>query len=127
MPLLVSAVVPVYNEEGAAVQVAREIAAVFSRTYAADEFEVIFIDDASKDATLARLQEAAPSIAQLRVLHHGKNAGKSCALRTGLFAARAEVIVTLDGDGQNPPEDAARRPVKNGGKSLVQAGKGWQA
>ncbi len=108
MPLLVSAVVPVYNEEGAAVQVAREIAAVFSKTYAADEFEVIFIDDASKDATLARLQEAAPSIAQLRVLHHGKNAGKSCALRTGLFAARAEVIVTLDGDGQNPPEDAAR-------------------
>ncbi|MGZ3299137.1 MAG: glycosyltransferase family 2 protein [Asticcacaulis sp.] len=108
MSVLVSAVVPVYNEEGAAVQVAREIETVFSRTYAPGEFEIIIVDDASRDATFARLTEAAPSIAHLRVLRHGVNAGKSCALRTGLFAARGEVVVTLDGDGQNPPADAAR-------------------
>jgi len=108
MPLTVSVVVPVYNEEGAVVQVAREIEQVFSTTYGADGYEILMVDDCSRDESHARLIEAKKTIPALRVLRHEHNSGKSAALRSGVFAARSQIIVTLDGDGQNPPEDAAR-------------------
>lgn len=108
MALIVSAVAPVYNEEGACVQVAQEIAQAFSEAFGADGFEIVMVDDCSTDATLARLQAAKADLPQLRVLRHARNAGKSRAMRTGVFAARADLIVTLDGDGQNPASDAAR-------------------
>lgn len=99
-----SVVVPVYNESGAAPALAREIAAAFgTRAY-----EMIFVNDASGDDTLAQLTALKAEIAQLRVLSHGANAGQSRAIRTGILAARAPIIVTLDGDGQNDPADAPR-------------------
>ena len=100
----VSIVVPVYNEEGAAPNLAREIAAAF----AGRDFEIIFVDDASQDATLAVLTALKPHIPQLRVLNHRKNAGQSRAVRTGVIAAHAPIVATLDGDGQNDPADAPR-------------------
>jgi glycosyltransferase involved in cell wall biosynthesis len=100
----VSIVVPVYNEEGAAPDLAREIAAAF----AGRNFEVIFVDDASKDATRAALTALKSEIPQLRVLGHHKNAGQSRAVRTGVLEARAPIVATLDGDGQNDPADAPR-------------------
>ncbi|MBW8734010.1 MAG: glycosyltransferase family 2 protein [Asticcacaulis sp.] len=108
MPLTVSVVVPVYNEEGAVVQVAAEIAEAFTAAFGADGFEIVMVDDHSTDASFARLVAAKPTIPQLRVLHHESNAGKSAAIRSGVFAARSDIIVTVDGDGQNPPADAAR-------------------
>ena len=107
MPVTVSAVVPVYNEEGAAVQVAGEIATEFSKRFGSG-FEILFIDDASTDDTHGRLVAAQADIPGLRVLRHQNNVGKSGAMRTGFFAARGDVVVTLDGDGQNPAADAAR-------------------
>jgi dolichol-phosphate mannosyltransferase len=98
----VSVVVPVHDEEGAAVPLAREIAAAF----AGRAFEMIFVDDASRDSTRAALLAARAELPQLRVLAHRSNAGQSRAVRTGVLAARAPVIVTLDGDGQNDPADA---------------------
>lgn len=68
-------------------------------------YEAIFIDDGSSDGTaeeLARLKSVLP---RLRVLVHGRNLGKSAALRTGIRAARFPIIVTMDGDGQNDPAD----------------------
>ncbi len=100
----ISVVVPVRDEEGAAVPLAREIAAAF----AGRALEIIFVDDGSRDATRARLLAAKPELAGLRVLAHGSNAGQSRAVRTGVLAARAPVVVTLDGDGQNDPADAPR-------------------
>ena len=100
----VSVVVPVYNEEGAAAPLAREIAAAFEGL----DYEMIFVDDASRDGTVSSLLEAAADLPRLRVLRHGKNAGQSRAVRTGVMAARAPIIVTLDGDGQNDPADAPR-------------------
>ncbi|MGA0603543.1 glycosyltransferase family 2 protein [Caulobacter sp. KR2-114] len=100
----ISIVVPVYDEAGAAPALAREIAAAF----AGRSFEVLFVDDASGDGTRAALQALRSEIPQLRVLAHGRNAGQSRAIRTGVLAARAAVIVTLDGDGQNDPADAPR-------------------
>ena len=99
-----SVVVPVYNESGAAPALAREIAASFGdRAY-----EMIFVNDASRDDTLAQLTALKAEIPQLRVLSHGSNSGQSRAIRTGILAARAPIIVTLDGDGQNDPADAPR-------------------
>jgi dolichol-phosphate mannosyltransferase len=100
----VSVVVPVYNEEGAAPDLAREIAAA----YRGQAFEIIFVDDASKDGTRAALVALKSKIPQLRVLAHRKNSGQSRAVRTGVIAARAPIIATLDGDGQNDPADAPR-------------------
>jgi len=100
----VSVVVPVFNESGAAAALAREIAAAFKgRSY-----EMIFVNDASRDSTLAELTALKAEIPQLRVLSHAKNAGQSRAVRTGILAARATIVVTLDGDGQNDPADAPR-------------------
>jgi dolichol-phosphate mannosyltransferase len=100
----VSVVVPVHDEAGAAGQLAKDIAAAFQgRSY-----EMIFVDDASRDTTLAELRALMPEMPALRVLAHATNAGQSRAVRTGVLAARAPIVVTLDGDGQNPPHDAPR-------------------
>jgi glycosyltransferase involved in cell wall biosynthesis len=104
----VSIVVPVLDEEGAAPTLAREIAAAF----AGQAYEMIFVDDASRDATRAVLTALAGEFPALRVLAHARNAGQSRAIRTGVLAARAPVIVTLDGDGQNDPADAPRLALR---------------
>ena len=100
----ISVVVPVHNEQGAAAPLAREIAEAFEgRSY-----EMVFVDDASRDDTLAELRSLMAELPTLRVLSHATNAGQSRAVRTGVLAARAPIVVTLDGDGQNPPADAPR-------------------
>jgi dolichol-phosphate mannosyltransferase len=100
----ISVVVPVFNEQGAAADLAREIASAFASV----PHEIVFVDDASTDDTTSSLAALRPAMAQLRVLSHHRNAGQSRAIRTGVLAARAPVIVTLDGDGQNDPADAPR-------------------
>jgi len=96
-----SVVVPVKDEAGNVVPLAREIAASLEgeRSY-----EMIFVDDGSTDATTEELQSLRPAL-PVRVLKHPRNLGQSRALRTGIQAARSDVIVTLDGDGQNDPAD----------------------
>ena len=100
----ISVVVPVHNEAGAAGPLAREIAEAF----AGRSYEMVFVDDASRDDTLAELRGLMAELPTLRVLSHGANAGQSRAVRTGVLAARAPIVVTLDGDGQNPPADAPK-------------------
>ena len=103
-PLEVSIVVPVFDESGAVETLAGEIAAAF----AGWRHEILFVDDASRDDTLARLKALSARMPALRVLGHRRNAGQSRAIRTGVLAARASVVVTLDGDGQNDPADGPR-------------------
>jgi dolichol-phosphate mannosyltransferase len=98
----ISVVVPVFDEEGAAPELAREIAAAF----AGRDYEILFVDDASRDSTRAALASLKPEIPQLRVIAHAVNAGQSRAVRTGVLAARGLYVVTLDGDGQDDPADA---------------------
>jgi glycosyltransferase involved in cell wall biosynthesis len=96
-----SVVVPVYNEAGNAAALAAEIArALDGRAY-----EMIFVDDASRDDTRAELAAARASLPTLRIVGHRKNAGQSMAVRSGVLAARAPLVGTLDGDGQNDPAD----------------------
>ena len=115
-----SVVVPVFDEGGAAPALAREIAAAF----AGENHEIILIDDASRDDTKALLTALKTEIPQLRVLSHRKNSGQSRAVRSGVLAARAPIVVTLDGDGQNDPADAPRlaKALKAGPAELALVG-----
>ena len=97
----ISVVVPVFDEEGAAPALAREIAAAF----AGRDYEIVFVDDASRDGTRAALAALKTEIPQLRVVAHRRNAGQSRAIRTGVLAARSPVIVPRAGAGQNDPAD----------------------
>lgn len=96
-----SIVVPVHNEAENAPALVREIA----QRLAGRAAEIIFVDDASTDATRERLLSLRDEAPSLRVLSHRRNAGQSRAVRTGVLAARADVVLTIDGDGQNDPDD----------------------
>lgn len=97
----ISVVAPMYDEEGGAAGLVAEIAAALAGL----DFEIIAVDDASRDGTLAALKAAKANILQLRIIAHQRNAGQSRAVRTGVLAARAPVVATIDGDGQNDPAD----------------------
>ncbi len=97
----ISVVVPVYNEAENVEKLVREIHAALAGT----AFEMNFVNDCSSDDTMGVLKGLKDEFPMLRVLSHRKNAGQSRAIRTGILAANAPVIATLDGDGQNDPAD----------------------
>jgi dolichol-phosphate mannosyltransferase len=114
-----SVVVPVCNEAENVEPLAREIVAAF----AGRAYEMIFIDDGSTDDTAAILRGLKSALPALRVLRHSFRSGQSAAVASGVRAARAPWIATLDGDGQNDPADipkliAARDEVVNRGVQL---------
>ena len=97
-----SVVVPVKNEAENIGPLIDEIAAALA---SGPVHEIVYVDDGSDDATPDRLAEAAGRHPQLRVVRHRRSCGQSAAVRSGIFAARAPLIATLDGDGQNDPAD----------------------
>jgi dolichol-phosphate mannosyltransferase len=96
-----SVVVPVCNEAENVEPLAREIEAAL----AGRACEMIFVDDGSTDETSAVLRRLKVELPALRVLHHSFRSGQSAAVASGVRAARAAWIATLDGDGQNDPAD----------------------
>ena len=96
----VSVVVPVRNEAGNVAPLLAEIAAVLDRQWT---FEVVYVDDGSSDGTAAELDRLKAQHPWLRRVHHKQSCGQSAAVRSGVAAARAPMVVTLDGDGQNDP------------------------
>lgn len=94
-------VLPAYNESGNLGPLIGEIDAALKDV----PHEILVTDDGSTDDTQARLVALKEDYPQLRVLAHNANAGQSRAIRTGIMAARAPVIATLDSDGQNVPSD----------------------
>lgn len=97
-----SIVVAVFNERENVPDVCREI---LEKLAPAAPFEVIFVDDGSTDGTPEVLEAIAAKDPRVRLVRHGKRCGKSQAVRTGVLAAAAPWIATLDGDGQNDPAD----------------------
>jgi len=97
----VSVVVPVKNESGNIRPLINEIAAALEAKWT---FEVIYVDDGSRDETPTELDELAREYSFLQVLKHVVSCGQSSAVRSGVVAARAPIVATLDGDGQNDPK-----------------------
>lgn len=97
-----SVVVPVHNEED---NVAPLVAEILSALRGRIDFEIVYVDDLSRDGTLAVLKRLQAQVPELRVIRHLANSGQSAAVRNGVKAARADWIATLDGDGQNDPAD----------------------
>ena len=100
-----SVVVPVYNEEGNVAPLVGEIVAALRGRC---DFEIVYVDDLSRDGTLGVLRGLKAGVPELRVVRHLSNSGQSAAVRTGVKAARGAWIATLDGDGQNDPADIPR-------------------
>jgi dolichol-phosphate mannosyltransferase len=98
----VAVVVPVRNEEDNVLPLVEEIRAALEGRW---RYEVVYVNDGSTDATAERLAEARARLPVLRVLAHRQACGQSTALGTGIKAAAAPLIATLDGDGQNDPAD----------------------
>ncbi|MCB1562918.1 MAG: glycosyltransferase family 2 protein [Alphaproteobacteria bacterium] len=99
---MITAIVPIYNERENIEPLIKEI---FEVAEAVPISEVIYVDDASTDGSWDELNRLRTQYPPLRIIRHQKNAGQSAALWTGIKAAGNDFIVTLDGDGQNPPAD----------------------
>ena len=95
----VSVVVPVRNEAGNITPLVAEIAAAL----AGRAFEILYVNDGSRDATEEELRGLMAQRPRLRQIRHSQSCGQSAAVRSGVAAARAAIVVTLDGDGQNDP------------------------
>jgi len=100
----ISVLVPVMNEAGNIRPLIDEIVEALSGRH----FEIIYVDDASTDASPAELADSVAAVPQLRVLRHATRAGQSAAIRSALLQARGTLIAVLDGDGQNVPADLPR-------------------
>jgi dolichol-phosphate mannosyltransferase len=102
-----SVVVPVFNERDNVAPLVHEIIAALRGRAPGDggDFEIVYVDDNSRDDTLAVLRALKAEVPELRVVHHVAQSGQSTAIRNGVKAARGEWIATLDGDGQNDPAD----------------------
>jgi undecaprenyl-phosphate 4-deoxy-4-formamido-L-arabinose transferase len=99
----VSVVVPIFNEE-------RTVEELYARAVRALErtgrpFELIFVDDGSRDATFAKLSRVHDADPRVRVVRFKRNFGQHPAMHAGMVRARGDIVVTMDGDLQNAPED----------------------
>lgn len=99
---MISVIVPVLNEEKNISGLLEEISKVSGH---APISEIIYVDDGSTDTTLNTLRALRDKYPALRVLSHNRRCGQSAALWAGVKAAGNDLIVTLDGDGQNDPAD----------------------
>jgi dolichol-phosphate mannosyltransferase len=96
----VSVVVPVRNEAGNLAPLIAEIEAALAPV---GPFEIVYVNDGSTDGTSDELARLAQTRPHLRIVAHAQSCGQSAAVRTGVRAARAPIVCTLDGDGQNDP------------------------
>jgi dolichol-phosphate mannosyltransferase len=95
----IAVVVPVKNEAGNIAPLIAEI----ETALAGRGFEVVYVNDGSSDATEAELRQLMRTHPRLRQIRHAQSCGQSAAIRSGVAAARAPLVATLDGDGQNDP------------------------
>lgn len=102
---MISLVVPVLNEAGCLPALLSEI---FASAAAGSVKEVLFVDDGSTDESLSVLLAHQASFSTLRVLHHERRMGQSAAFLSGARAASQDLLVFMDGDGQNDPADIAK-------------------
>ena len=123
MPQL-SVVVPVFNERDNIKPLIDEIVAALRGRH---DFEIVYVDDCSKDDSLAVLQGLRSQVPELRVIKHISQSGQSTAVRNGVKSARGAWIATLDGDGQNDPADIPKLiAARDAGPADVKLYAGWR-
>ncbi|HKQ68649.1 MAG TPA: glycosyltransferase family 2 protein [Polyangiaceae bacterium] len=105
-----SVIVPVYNEEANVRELAARLVPVLEETQ--KPFEVLFIDDGSRDQTAAMVRALAARDARIKLVRFSRNYGQEAAVQAGILRASGEWIVQLDGDLQNPPEELPKLLAK---------------
>jgi glycosyltransferase involved in cell wall biosynthesis len=106
----ISVVIPVYNEADALPELYRALAATLDRL--SQSAEIIFADDGSRDGSAAALDGFAEGDPRVRVLHLSRNYGQTAALMAAIQSSTGDVIIPMDGDGQNDPADIPRLVAK---------------
>jgi glycosyltransferase involved in cell wall biosynthesis len=101
--IAVSVVVPIFNEEASVAALGEQLHTALARL--GRSYELILVDDGSKDRTWERLCALAQKIPHLRLIRFRRNFGQTAAMSAGFDAARGEVIITMDADLQNDPAD----------------------
>ena len=101
-----SVVVPLFNEEASVDALHEEIARAVGALRV--EHEIVFVDDGSRDATVARLKAIRSRDPRVRIVRLRRNYGQTPAMQAGFDVARGRVVVTMDGDLQNDPADIGR-------------------
>ena len=102
---LISVVVPLYNEEGNVAELVRRISAIMDRaTGVVDTYEIVAVNDGSRDGTLALLRAQRELQPRLVIVDLSRNFGHQIAATAGIDAARGDAVVLMDGDLQDPPE-----------------------
>jgi glycosyltransferase involved in cell wall biosynthesis len=104
--VLISIVIPVYNEADALVDLGQGVRQELTRM--GQPWEIIFINDGSTDNSAKILDRLADSDQRIRVIHFKRNSGQTAAMMAGFDFAQGDVIIPLDGDGQNDPADIPR-------------------
>jgi glycosyltransferase involved in cell wall biosynthesis len=99
----ISVVIPVYNEEENVQEGFKEVTGVLSRMNR--PYEIIYVDDGSRDHTVARLLECGGNDPHLQLIQLRRNFGQTAAMAAGFDHARYEIVVALDGDLQNDPAE----------------------
>ena len=118
----ISVVVPLYNEEDNVQLLYEEIKGVLDTM--AEQAEIVFVDDGSRDRTLAKLETIQAGDDHVRVVSLRRNFGQTAAMTAGFDHARGGVIITMDGDLQNDPHDIPQLVAKlNEGYDVVT---GWR-
>ena len=118
----ISVVVPLYNEEDNVQLLYEEIKGVLDTM--AEQAEIVFVDDGSRDNTLAKLEAIQAGDDHVRVVSLRRNFGQTAAMTAGFDHARGGIIITMDGDLQNDPHDIPQLVAKlNEGYDVVT---GWR-
>ena len=113
----ISVIIPCYNEEHTILKVIRLVHESLNRY----EYEIILVDDASKDNTKMLLEEYSRSDEKLEVIYHDINSGKGAALRTGFNAAIGDVVIIQDADLEYDPSEYSKlfKPIQDGKADIV--------
>ncbi len=98
--MLISIVVPTYNEEGNVEKLLAEVSASLK----SEKFEIIYVNDGSSDMSLQKIIELSSNDKRVKYVSFSRNFGHQAALRAGLRYAQGEVVVSMDADLQHPPE-----------------------
>jgi glycosyltransferase involved in cell wall biosynthesis len=101
--IAISVIIPIYNEEENIALLCDKVFTVLKKI--GKKFEVIFINDGSKDSSLEKLREQQKIFQEIKIINFKRNYGQTAATQAGIDSSKGEIIISLDGDMQNDPED----------------------